>query len=71
MPISPDTAVVQSGTSMTLASRTIRPPEEMPRPSSATTSGRPAATTDPKAISRTIAAAMKPMPSGLVVSCAA
>jgi hypothetical protein len=54
-----------------LASRTIRPPEEMPRPSRAITSGKPAATTEPKAISNTIAAPRNPSPSGLVDSCAA
>ena len=62
--------MVQSGTSMTLASRTIRPPDEMPRPTSAIVSGSPAATTEPKAIRRTIAAPRKPKPSGLVDSCA-
>ena len=71
IPISPETAVVQSGTSITFASRAIRPPEEMPRPTRAITSGRPAATTEPKAISSTIAAPRKPSPSGLVASCAA
>ena len=71
MPIRPDTAVVQSGTSITLASSTIRPPDEMPSPTRATTSGRPAATTEPNAISSTIAAPRKPMPSGLAASCAA
>ena len=71
IPISPDTAVVQSGTSTTLESRAIRPAEVMPRPTSAITSGRPAATTEPKAISSTIAAPRKPSPSGLDCSCAA
>ena len=71
IPISPDTAVVQSGTSTTLASSTIRPPEEMPRPTSAIASGRPAATTEPKAISSTIAAPRKPEPLGAGRSCAA
>ena len=71
MPIRPDTAVVQSGTSMTLASSTIRPPEEMPRPNSAMTSGSPAATTEPNAIRSTIAAPRNPSPSGLVDDCAA
>ena len=70
IPISPETAVVQSGTSTTLASSMISPPEVMPRPTSAISSGRPAATTEPNAISSTIAAPRKPSPSGLVVSCA-
>ena len=35
IPIRPETAVVQSGTSMTFASRGIRPAEEMPRPARA------------------------------------
>jgi hypothetical protein len=34
------------------------------------TSGRPAATTEPKAISSTIAAPRNPIPSGLVCPCA-
>jgi hypothetical protein len=71
IPISPETAVVQLGTSTTLASSRIRPPEEMPSPKRAITSGRPAATTEPKAIRSTMAAPRKPSPSGLVVSCAA
>ena len=70
IPISPDTAVVQSGTSTTLASRTIRPPEVMPSPIRAIASGSPAATTEPKAISSTIAAPRSPTPSGLPDSCA-
>ena len=65
MPISPDTAVVQSGTSITFASSAIRPPDEMPRPIRAIASGSPAATTEPNAISSTIAAPRKPSPSGL------
>ena len=65
IPIRPETAVVQSGTSTTFASSRIRPPEEMPRPISAIASGRPAATTEPKAIRRTIAAPRNPIPSGL------
>ena len=48
-----------------------QPPDEMPRPTRAITSGRPAATTEPKAISSTIAAPRKPSPSGLDASCAA
>jgi hypothetical protein len=71
MPIRPDTAVVQSGTSTTLASSMIRPPEEIPRPKSAISSGSPAATTEPKAISSTMAAPRKPRPSGLAASWAA
>ena len=71
MPIRPETAVVQSGTSMTLASRAISPPEVIPRPKRAITSGSPAATTEPNAISSTIAAPTNPSPSGLVVACAA
>jgi hypothetical protein len=39
-----------------------------PRPMSAIASGSPAATTDPKAISSTIAAPRNPIPSGLVAS---
>ena len=42
----------------------------MPRPNSATASGRPAATIEPKAISRITAAAIMPMPSGLPPSSA-
>ena len=41
-----------------------KPPDVMPRPTIAIDSGRPAATTDPKAISSTIAAPRKPTPSG-------
>ncbi|HEX8689146.1 MAG TPA: hypothetical protein VF729_02765 [Solirubrobacterales bacterium] len=62
--------MVQSGTSTTLASRTISPPEEMPRPIRAIASGSPAATSEPKAIRRTMAAPRKPIPSGLAPSCA-
>ncbi len=42
----------------------------MPRPNRATASGRPAATIEPKAISRITAAAIMPMPSGLPPSSA-
>jgi hypothetical protein len=70
IPISPVTAVVQSGTSRTFVSRAISPPVEIPSPISAMASGSPAATTEPNAISRTIAAPRKPRPSGLVASCA-
>ena len=71
IPIRPETAVVQSGTSMTFASRTISPPEVMPSPTNAITSGSPAATSEPKATSSTIAAPRKPRPSGLDCDCAA
>ena len=63
--------MVQSGTSITLASSAMMPAEEMPRPTSAITSGRPAATTEPKAISSTIVAPSRPTPSGLLDSWAA
>ena len=68
IPINPETAVVQSGTSTTLASNAIRPAEEIPRPMSAIASGNPAATTEPKAISSTTAASRSPTPSGLPAS---
>ncbi len=50
---------------MTLARRAIRPPPEMPIPIRAMASGRPAATSEPKAITSTIAAARKAMNSSL------
>ncbi len=65
IPIRPDTAVVQSGTSITFDSKGIRPAEEMPSPARAMPSGRPAATTEPNAINSTIAAPRNPRPSGL------
>ncbi len=70
IPIRPETAVVQSGTSSALASSGTRPPDEIPRPMRAIASGRPAATTEPNAISSTIAAPKKPTPSGLDCSSA-
>jgi len=71
IPNSPETAVVQSGTSITLAKSGMSPAEEIPRPTSATPRGSPAATTEPKAMSSTIAAPRKPIPSGLDCDCAA
>jgi hypothetical protein len=65
IPIRPVTATVQSGTSTTFVSRAIRPPDVMPRPTSAIPIGSPAATTDPKAMSSTIAAPRRPSASGL------
>ena len=41
IPIRPETAVVQSGTSTTFASRTISPPEVMPSPTSAISKRQP------------------------------
>jgi hypothetical protein len=41
-----------------------------PGPTKAITSGRPAATTEPKAISSTTAAPRNPIPSGLGAACA-
>jgi hypothetical protein len=55
---------------MTSASRTIRPPDVMPSPARAITSGKPAATTEPSAISSTIGPPRNPIPSGGVDSCA-
>jgi hypothetical protein len=50
----------------TAAARTPISVAEIPRLKSATTSGRPAATTEPKATRRMTAAAMRPAISGLV-----
>src|SRR6266508_856545 len=64
IPIRPATAGANSGTSRSAASAPIETPE-MPRLKSATSSGRPAATTDPKAVSRITAAAISAAASGL------
>ncbi len=62
--------MVQSGTSTTFASSRISPPEVMPEADQRDPSGSPAATIEPNAISSTIAAPRKPMPSGLDEPCA-
>ena len=61
-PIIVATELAQSGTSMTLAS-SAPPARPTPTPNSAVASGSPIATSDPNAISRTIAAMSRPGPS--------
>src|SRR5829696_192161 len=69
MPINPATAGAKSGVSTT-AARTPISIDEIARPKTATTSGSPAATTDPNATRRMTAASSSPRPSGVPPSSA-